>query len=107
MKLYKPTVSQKLIWLDQLIDKGSSKYNIGGYAFLEGELNYGHFSAAIRTVLCSQEVYASRFMEIEGELVAYTATAFDAYDIAHIDFSASADPRGAAMEWRILRCRLI
>lgn len=96
---YTPTVSQQLIWLDQLISGTSSKYNIGGYASLEGALSYPVFHEAIRNMLRSQEAYASLFNGSTGELICETGEAVDGYEAALIDFSAVEDPEQAAAGW--------
>ncbi|GAA0557128.1 non-ribosomal peptide synthetase [Chitinophaga japonensis] len=98
MKNYKPTVSQQLIWLDQAISPGSARYNIGGYAFLEGELSYEHFNTAIRAVLQSQEVYATVF-SAAGALQCRLQELPADYAMGIIDFSREEDPERAAMRW--------
>lgn len=96
---YTPTVSQQLIWLDQLISGTSSKYNIGGYASLEGALSYPVFHEAIRNMLRSQEAYASLFNGSAGGLICETGDGADGYEAALIDFSTVENPEQAAAEW--------
>ncbi|AXY74566.1 amino acid adenylation domain-containing protein [Paraflavitalea soli] len=99
MQQYNLTVSQKLIWLDQLIATGSSKYNIGGYACLQGPLNEVLYHQAIRTVLASQEVYASQFLDTANGPSCYMGDVQGYYQDETMDFSASADPAAAAIDW--------
>jgi len=99
MNAYRPTVSQQLIWLDQLLSRTSSKYNIGGYACLEGNLNYAFFNEAIQQLLCSQEILASQFTERDGVLEVHLDQALNDYNIELIDFSSDPHPDEAAMRW--------
>src|SRR3982751_2699394 len=99
MTAYKPTVSQNLVWLDQAISKNYSKFNIGGYAELEGILHYDHFRQAVKAVLKSQEVYSSVFSEVNGELQCSVKDASDNYLMPLMDFSGEKDPQIAAGKW--------
>jgi amino acid adenylation domain-containing protein len=99
METYRPTVSQQLIWLDQYFNKGSAKYNIGGYAYLDGALDYSAFNAAIRAILFSQEAYASLFIQSAEGLVCGIDPSFEHYIVELIDFSKAADPERDAFDW--------
>ncbi|MEO5562066.1 MAG: amino acid adenylation domain-containing protein, partial [Chitinophagaceae bacterium] len=94
-----PTVSQKLIWMDQAISGESAKYNIGGYARLEGDLQYEHLNAAISAVLKSQEVYSAIFTEENGELHYQVNSAGENYQIELLDLLGHEDPELEAIEW--------
>ena len=99
MSVFNPTVSQRLIWLDQAISKGSSKYNIGGYAYLKGHLSYPVFNDALKQVLSSQEAYATRFREEENGPICITGDAARDFAMDIIDFSGDTDPGAAAIRW--------
>ncbi|HET6256281.1 MAG TPA: amino acid adenylation domain-containing protein [Puia sp.] len=99
MRSYKPTVAQELIWLDQVISSGSAKYNIGGYAQLDGDLVYDRFNRAIREVLRTQEAYSTTFSDVEGRLQCEVGDWTGDYSMAILDFSGAPDPEGAAFEW--------
>jgi len=99
MQQYNLTVSQKLIWLDQLISDGSSKYNIGGYACLQGPLNEVLYHQAIRMVLASQEVYASLFFDSADGPACFIGDVQAYYQDETMDLSTLANPEGAAIDW--------
>ena len=99
MSHYDPTVSQRLIWLDQASDKDSAKYNIGGYAHLEANLSYPDFNAAVLTVLQSQEVYSTIFSESNGELSCHISAIPAEYRVGQIDFSGEVSPESSAIGW--------
>lgn len=99
MNLYTPTLSQQLIWLDQASSKESAKYNIGGYAFLEGDLVYESFNLAVLSVLKSQEVYSNTFFELNGELRCSITEIPDTYSIGMIDFLMESSPESSAIKW--------
>ncbi|GAA3932886.1 amino acid adenylation domain-containing protein [Chitinophaga oryziterrae] len=93
------TVSQQLIWLDQLIAPRSSKYNIGGYASLEGSLSYPSFNKAVNEVLNSQEVYRTVFFDTAGLVTCMVNPPVDGYGMEVIDFSHASSPADAAKQW--------
>jgi amino acid adenylation domain-containing protein len=99
MGSYKPTVAQELIWLDQIISDDSAKYNIGGYAQLDGCLVYKKFNHAVREVLRTQEVYSSVFSDNGGRLQCFVKDCFQDYSIAFADFAGYPDAENAAFEW--------
>lgn len=99
MNFYKPSISQQLIWLDQTISKEVVKYNIGGYALLEGRLSYALFDQALKATLASQEVYSSVFFERAGMVSVGLRAAAHEYRIGHLDLSSAPDPEAAAREW--------
>lgn len=99
MELKRPSVTQKLIWDDQAFNRASPKYNIGGYALLQGPLRPLLYEAAIAEVLKSQEVYASVFQEVDGELRYAIQEAASGFALELLDFSAAPDPTSAAKAW--------
>ncbi|GAB3638883.1 hypothetical protein GCM10027422_44740 [Hymenobacter arcticus] len=99
MELKRPSVTQKLIWNDQAFNRASPKYNIGGYALLQGPLRTSLYEAAIREVLKSQEVYASVFQEVAGELRYAIQDPAPAFWLELLDFSAAPGPLQAAKAW--------
>jgi amino acid adenylation domain-containing protein len=99
MQTYKPAVSQQLIWLDQALSDGSAKYNIGGYAWLKGQLVYDAFQESIRKVLQSQEAYSTVFRNIDGELTCLVGDAAKDYSMEVIDLSTERDAEAAALQW--------
>ncbi|MDO6434621.1 amino acid adenylation domain-containing protein [Flavitalea sp. BT771] len=99
MTPYKPSMSQRLIWTDQAISGGSAKYNIGGYACLEGDLSVRLFRETIRQIIRSQEVYLTTFREVDFELQSCVHTDREDYDIELVDLAAEADAEANAIEW--------
>ncbi|MDO7888082.1 non-ribosomal peptide synthetase [Hymenobacter cheonanensis] len=99
MELKRPSVTQQLIWADQAFNRTSPKYNIGGYALLQGPLRPAIYEAAIAEVLKSQEVYASVFQEVDGELFYAIREAAAGFELELLDFSAEPDPTSAANAW--------
>lgn len=96
---YHPAVSQKLIWIDQAIHAGSAKYNIGGYAFLEGQLRYDLFNKTLNDIIQSQEVYRTVFKEEQYELVCLVHERANDYQIDLIDCSAETNPEAYAISY--------
>src|SRR5258708_30642995 len=90
MTSYKPTVSQQLIWIDQAINPGSAKYNIGGYAYLEGPLSYEAFEAALRQIINTQEVYSTVIHEVNYEPFCIIKERTEEYILTVIDISDEA-----------------
>jgi len=99
MKTYAPSVSQKLIWLDQAKSPDSAKYNIGGYAYLEGELSYSDFNRTLNDIIHSQEIYSTFFIEENFALSCFVEDGVGEYQIDVIDLTQHADPEREAKTW--------
>lgn len=99
MELQRPSVTQTLIWDDQAFNRTSPKYNIGGYALLQGPLRPSLYEAAIVEVLKSQQVYASVFREVAGELRYGLREVAPHFELELLDFSLAPDPTAAAKAW--------
>ncbi|MBC9914477.1 non-ribosomal peptide synthetase, partial [Chitinophaga varians] len=99
MMFYRPTVSQRLIWLDQAKSPGSAKYNIGGYAFLEGQFLYHAFYTTLKKIIDSQEAYCTFFQEVNYDLVCVVQDKRREYNIKFIDFSMEPDAESEAEKW--------
>lgn len=99
MRLLDPTLTQQLIWLDQLITDSPSKYNIGGYALLEGELCPSTLEAALKTVLRSQEVYSTIFLQQNNALQYYIKDAAQLFSLAMVDLSDDINGDCQALHW--------
>ncbi|WP_343693610.1 amino acid adenylation domain-containing protein [Chitinophaga sp.] len=98
MRPYNPTASQQLIWLDQRIAGASSKYNIGGYTILEGELSYAHLTDTIRKILHSQEAYRTLFFETDGVLRCHVLDELNDWHMEVLDFEGNETGAVAWME---------
>lgn len=99
MNTYAPGVSQQLIWLDQLLTPQSAKYNIGGYAVLNGQLHEAAFRKAVNTVLQTQEAYVTLLDDQEGNLQCYVSDLAQQYCLPVIDFSGCAYALNEAKQW--------
>lgn len=99
MQRLKVTVSQRLIWTDQMFSPRSPKYNIGGYARLEGPLQYDILNKAVMDILRSQEIYAAVFEEKDGVLTYTLSDRLARYSLPLIDFTSSLHPAEMAQQW--------
>ncbi|MBL6449344.1 amino acid adenylation domain-containing protein [Fulvivirga sp. 29W222] len=96
IKNRKPTLTQRLIWLDQSISS-PHKYNIGGYVTLRGNLDLERFKAAIKKILISQEVYSAIFKKINGGVCYELGDASEDFALNVIDFSNDLSPEESAL----------
>lgn len=99
MTLLDPTLTQKLIWLDQLITDSPSKYNIGGYALFEGMLDPSALEAALKAVLRSQEIYSAIFLQENNVLRYYIKNAAQSFSLRIVDMSERANGDHFALQW--------
>jgi len=97
--LYDPTVTQQLIWMDQLLSVNSAKYNIGGYVSLTGNLDYNNFNNSIRNVLTKQEVFSSLFYTENDRLCCQVLNCSQNFKLEFMDFSHEPDAQQAALSW--------
>ncbi|WP_173964544.1 non-ribosomal peptide synthetase, partial [Flavobacterium collinsii] len=57
---------QKYIWLDQILDNESPKYNIGGYAFINGSIDAERFKIAFNILIKENDIFSFVFEEKSG-----------------------------------------
>ena len=57
---------QKYIWLDQILDNESPKYNIGGYAFINGSVDVERFKTAFNILIKENDIFSFVFEEKSG-----------------------------------------
>ena len=62
---------QKYIWLDQMLESESPKYNIGGYAMIKGHIDVNHFQQALDILAKENDIFSFVFEEKSG-FPAYT-----------------------------------
>ncbi|WP_428231993.1 amino acid adenylation domain-containing protein [Flavobacterium sp.] len=60
------TSVQKYIWLDQILGSESPKYNIGGYAFINGSIDVERFKAAFDILIKENDILSFVFEEKSG-----------------------------------------
>lgn len=91
--------TQKYIWLDHLLSKNPSKYNIGGYVALTGSIDVDLFKRAIRTVLETQEAYRSRFFFSDNNLFFETIDENLIPESGYLDFASESNAEDFAIKW--------
>ena len=89
---------QEAIWLTQNIYTGSSLYNVGGYAFIEGELNAPILIRSIEEVLDDADVIEIGYNAFNDAVLDNNA-GFIKYDISTIDYSSTPDPDQSCLNW--------
>ena len=57
---------QKYIWLDQILENESPKYNIGGYAFINGNVDVERFKSAFSILIKENDIFSFVFEEKNG-----------------------------------------
>ena len=57
---------QKYIWLDQVLDNESPKYNIGGYAIINGDIDVERFRDALNILIIENDIFSFVFGEEDG-----------------------------------------
>ncbi|MEM0577177.1 amino acid adenylation domain-containing protein, partial [Flavobacterium polysaccharolyticum] len=60
------TSVQKYIWLDQILESDSPKYNIGGYAFINGSIDVDRFKKAFDILIKENNIFCFVFEEKSG-----------------------------------------
>ncbi|TRX31190.1 amino acid adenylation domain-containing protein [Flavobacterium sp. ZT3R18] len=60
------TSVQKYIWLDQILESESPKYNIGGYAFINGSVDVERFKVAFDILIRENDIFSFVFVEKSG-----------------------------------------
>ncbi|MFH7014628.1 amino acid adenylation domain-containing protein [Flavobacterium sp. FlaQc-47] len=60
------TSVQKYIWLDQILESESPKYNIGGYAFINGSVDVELFKVAFDILIKENNIFSFVFEEKSG-----------------------------------------
>ncbi|MGB5980482.1 MAG: amino acid adenylation domain-containing protein, partial [Cyclobacteriaceae bacterium] len=100
MQSYTPTVSQKLILMDQMVTPDSAKYNIGGYAILKGDVSITTYKQAVKDFISSQEVFSTLFKESNGNFEAVIQSDnCKGYDMETLDYIDKENSSEAAISW--------
>ncbi|MVT11414.1 non-ribosomal peptide synthetase [Chitinophaga tropicalis] len=85
---------QEPIWLTQHIYTGSTLYNVGGYACIDGGLEVSLLQETIEKVLQTADVTELGYYAFNEP-----GSAFSRYDMAVTDLSGNAEPDRACMDW--------
>jgi amino acid adenylation domain-containing protein/FkbH-like protein len=91
--------AQQDIYVDQLINKNSPHYNLGGYIKLKGILDKKKFKMAVDSAPEVFDVFKMRFDE-DSEYAEYTLSdSLSNPSISEIDFSGKSDSETEAKTW--------
>ena len=86
--------------MDQMVSPASPKYNIGGYAILEGPLDVEAYQQAVRCYLQSQEAFATTFRQQGDAFEAVVDTeALAGMELRYTDFSNEEGAQQVAEAW--------
>ncbi len=91
------SAAQRDVWHAQLLDPGSSIYNIGGYLAIDGPVDHAAFDRAIRQVI--DEADSHHLIFVETPTGPHARMNRRHADIPFLDFSAHADRDAAALAW--------
>jgi amino acid adenylation domain-containing protein len=100
------TKNQLLIWLDQKLHPDVPLYNVVDAYRLTGELDQGRFGRAFQTLLRSSDALRTVIREVAGIPQQEVLPDFR-YELEHLDFSKSADPRAEFEAWLQVRSRAL
>ncbi|MEP6546414.1 MAG: amino acid adenylation domain-containing protein [Gammaproteobacteria bacterium] len=91
------STGQMEVWHAQLLQPGSSIYNIGGYLAIDGPVDRAAFQRALRQVIDQTDSHHLIFVETPVGLRAQISRRYA--DIPFLDFSAEADADSSALAW--------
>ena len=91
--------AQKDIYVDQLINKDSPHYNLGGYIKLKGSLDKTKFFESVNSAPFVFDVFKMRFDNEDEEADFYLTEESGDSGIVEIDFSGKQDPEKEAIIW--------
>ena len=89
---------QEPIWLTQQLHPESSLYNVGGYAFIQGELREEILIKSIKQVLENTDAISSAYYAF-NEIALEQNALFKKYDIAILDFSDEKHSTQTCLHW--------
>jgi len=89
---------QESIWLTQNIYAGSSLYNVGGYAIIEGELDESFLICSIEEVLTNADAIETGYYAF-NDIPLNDNAVFMKWDISGADLSDTLDPDRSCLTW--------
>ncbi|MBK8552368.1 MAG: AMP-binding protein [Ignavibacteria bacterium] len=92
-------LSQRDVYVDQLLNAESPHYNIGGYIKLKGTLDKEKFLETVSSAAKVFDAFKMRFDADAADSVFYTDTDFDCLSVSELDFSDRDDPSKDALCW--------
>ena len=91
--------AQQDVYMDQLLNSDSPRYNIGGYIVLKGDLDKEKFHQAVRSVPQVFDAFKMRFDLEAQDLLCHYDNDYNTAELSELDFSGGNDPAGEAKEW--------
>lgn len=91
--------AQQDVYVDQLLNKFSPHYNIGGYIKLCGSLNKEKFREAVNSAAKVFDAFKMRFDSDAAEPVCYIDEKFEKLGLSDLDFSIRENPAAEAETW--------
>ncbi|MBE9066938.1 amino acid adenylation domain-containing protein [Leptolyngbya cf. ectocarpi LEGE 11479] len=98
------TTAQWLLWLGQKLVPDSPLYNMAFLFALDGEIDPGHFQAAVRTLVHRSDTLRTVFEDIDGSPQQRVLPQLN-YGVPIVDLSTEIDPQSAARAWSEDRCQ--
>lgn len=91
---------QKYIWIDQLKDVSSPKFNIGGYAKIEADIDLGKFEFSIQSFISSQTIFFWEFQQLDYSFPHVNVRSNNPNKILQVvDLSAELGSDEMAIDW--------
>lgn len=91
--------AQRDIYVDQLINKESPLYNIGGYIKLKGILDLKKFHEAVNSASAVFDAFKMRFDFGSEKPEIFIDEDYCKAELKDIDFSKNKDPKAEALDW--------
>jgi len=91
--------AQQDVYMDQLLNRGSPQYNIGGYIVLKGDLDKTKFQEAVSSVPEVFDAFKMRFDLGAQDLLCHYDSGYTRAELKEQDFSEEGDPSGSARAW--------
>ncbi|MEM7065585.1 MAG: amino acid adenylation domain-containing protein [Cyanobacteria bacterium P01_B01_bin.77] len=98
------TTAQWLLWLGQKLVPDSPLYNMAFLFALEGEIDPGHFQAAVQTLVQCSDTLRTVCEDIDGIPQQRVLLQLD-YGVPIVDLSTETDPPSAVRAWAEDRCQ--
>lgn len=92
-------LSQRDVYVDQLLNTESPHYNIGGYIKLKGILDKEKFLKTVSSAAKVFDAFKMRFDPNAADSEFYADTEFDCLNVTELDFSGREDAAKNALFW--------
>jgi amino acid adenylation domain-containing protein len=98
--------AQQDVYFDQILNPGSSHYNIGGYLIVKGNIVNDCLIEAIGSFSEVFDVFNTRFHFDDDILMCEFLSDRRSIELSEMDFSQKGNPRREAMDWMLARFNL-